>query len=120
MVLALAVFSIAATGFVVALHRMGTLASTAQSELRITAILDSALEETLSLPTLEEGKTTTQLEGAGVELVTTIEPIEDLQNEDGQTLQEMYRIHILARWYESDGWQERTAETWRYSRMYQP
>jgi type II secretory pathway pseudopilin PulG len=120
MVLALAVFSIAATGFVVALHRMGNLASISQNELRITAILDSALEETISLPTLEEGKTTTQLDGPGVELITTIEPIEDLQNEEGQTLQEMFRIHILARWYESDGWQERTAETWRYGRMYQP
>lgn len=120
MVLALAVFSIAATGFVVALHRMGTLTSTAQNELRITAILDSALEETLSLPTLEEGETTTQLDGPGVELVTTIEPIEDLQNEEGQTLQEMFRIHILARWFDSGEWQERSAETWRYGRMYQP
>lgn len=120
MVLALGVFSIAATGFVVALHRMGDLAALSQSELRITAILDSALEETVSLPTLEEGKTTTQLEGSGIELITTIEPIEDLLNEDGQALQEMFRIHILARWFENDGWQERTAETWRYGRMYQP
>lgn len=120
MVLALAVFSIAATGFVVALHRMGDLTAAAQKELRVVAILDSALEETISLPTLEEGKTTTQLEGSGVELVTTIEPIEDLQNEEGQPLQEMFRIQIVARWFDQDGWQERSAETWRYARMYQP
>ena len=86
----------------------------------MVAILDSALEETISLPTLEEGKTTTQLEGSGVELVTTIEPIEDLQNEEGQPLQEMFRIQIVARWFDQDGWQERSAETWRYARMYQP
>ena len=55
MVLALAVFGIAATGFAVALHRMADVAALAQSELRITRILDSALDETLSLPVLEEG-----------------------------------------------------------------
>jgi type II secretory pathway pseudopilin PulG len=59
MVLALAVFGMAATGFVVALHRMSAAASLAQSELRITRILDSALDETLSLPLLEEGQTNT-------------------------------------------------------------
>src|SRR5512137_1279657 len=53
MVLALAVFGMAATGFVVALHRMSATATMAQSELRITRILDSALDETLSLPVLE-------------------------------------------------------------------
>ena len=51
MVLALAVFGIAATGFAVALHRMSDVAALAQSELRITRILDSALHETISLPT---------------------------------------------------------------------
>ena len=57
MILALAVFGMAATGFAVALHRMASVAALAQSELRITRILDSALDETLSLPTLEEGVT---------------------------------------------------------------
>ena len=70
MVLALAVFGIAATGFVVALHRMAALATLAQSELRITRILDSALDETLSLPTLVEGVTNTTVAETGIELDT--------------------------------------------------
>jgi type II secretory pathway component PulJ len=120
MVLALAVFGMAATGFVVALHRMSAAASLAQSEMRITRILDSALDETLSLPVLEEGKTNTSVGDTGIELNTTIELIEDLENEEGQLLQEMYRIHIQARWYSNGEWQEREVETWRYGRMYQP
>lgn len=120
MVLALAVFGIAATGFAVALHRMAEVAGLAQSELRITRILDSALDETLSLPVLEEGVTDSTAGDTGVDLSTTIELIDDLENEDGQLLQEMYRIKVEAKWFEGGQWQERTVETWRYGRMYQP
>lgn len=119
MVLALAVFGIAATGFAVALKRMAQAASLAQSELRITRILDSALDETLSLPVMEEGETSTTVGETGIELVTTIELMDEMQNEDGQNLQEMYHIRVDARWYENGEWQERSVETWRYGRMYQ-
>ena len=120
MVLALAVFGMAATGFTVALNRMAATASLAQSELRITRILDSALEETLSQPTIEEGSDTIEIGETGVELETNIERIEDLLNEDGQQLQDMFRIRITAKWVENGRSQQRSAETWRYGMMYQP
>jgi prepilin-type N-terminal cleavage/methylation domain-containing protein len=120
MVLALAVFGIAATGFAVALHKMAAVAELAQSEMRITRILESALDETLSLPVLEEGVTEFELEETGIKLDTTVELLTEMQNEDGQTLQEMYRIEVVARWFENAEWQERMVETWRYGRMYQP
>lgn len=120
MVLALAVFGMAATGFTVALNRMAATASLAQSELRITRILDSALEETLSQPTIEEGSDTIEIGETGIELETNIERIEDLLNEEGQQLQDMFRIRINAKWQENGRTQERSAETWRYGMMYQP
>lgn len=120
MVLALAVFGMAATGFTVALNRMAATASLAQSELRITRILDSALEETISLPTIEEGSDTIEIGETGVEIETNIERIEDLLNEEGQQLQDMFRIRITAKWVENGRSQERSAETWRYGMMYQP
>lgn len=120
MVLALAVFGIAATGFAVALHRMADAAQLAQSELRITRILDSALDETLSLPVLEEGVTESSVGETGIDLITTIEILDEMENEEGQMLQEMYLIVIDARWFDNGEWQSRTVETWRYGRMYQP
>ena len=120
MVLALAVFGIAATGVAVALRQMSEAAQLAQSELRITRILDSALDETLSLPVLEEGETNTSVGETGIELNTTIELLEELENEEGQLLQEMYLIRINAVWFANGEWQERVVETWRYGRMYQP
>ena len=120
MILALAVFGIAATGFAVALHRMAAVAGLAQSELRITRILESALDETLSLPVLEEGTVNTSVGDTGIELDTTVKLIEDLQNEDGQVLQEMYLITVEAKWFSNGQWQNRSVDTWRYGRMYQP
>lgn len=119
MVLALGVFGIAATGFAVALKRMAQAAQLAQSELRITRILDSALDETLSLPTMEEGETSTTVGETEIELITTIKLIDDLETEEGQILGEMYHIEITAKWFENGAWQDRTVDTWRYGRMYQ-
>ncbi len=120
MILALAVFGMAATGFTVALNRMAATASLAQSELRITRILDSALEEALSQPVIDEGSDTIEIGETGVELETNIERIEDLLNEEGQQLQDMFLIRIKAKWVENGRSQERSAETWRYGMMYQP
>ncbi len=119
MVLALAVFGIAATGFAVALRRMADAAQLAQSELRITRILDSALDETVSLPVLEEGVTNSTVGETGIELDTTIKLMDDLINEEGQQLSQMYLIKIEARWFANGQWQERTVETWRNGNMYQ-
>lgn len=119
-VLALGVFGIAATGFTVALHRMADAATLSQNELRITRILETALDETLSLPTLEEGTITTPVGDTGIDLDTTIEILDEIENEDGQLLQEMYRITVTAFWFANGAWQERSVETWRYGRLYQP
>ena len=120
MILALAVFGIAATGFAVALRKMADVASLAQSEMRITRILESALDETLSLPVLEEGVIESTVGETGIDLITTVELLDEMENEEGQLLQEMYRIEVVAKWFENGEWQDRMVETWRYGRMYQP
>lgn len=118
-ILALAVFGIAATGFAVALHKMADVAVVAQSEMRITRILESALDEAMSVPTLQEGTTSVRLAEGDIDIDTKIELMqEELKNEDGQNLQEMYRITVIAHWYDT-AQQERSAETWRYARLYQ-
>ncbi|HEY8960584.1 MAG TPA: type II secretion system protein [Luteolibacter sp.] len=119
-VLALAIFGAAATAFTVAMNRMAAAADLAQNELRITRILESALDENLSIPTLQEGTTTTPVGTTGIEITTKIELMKDLENQDGQALQELYRVAVTARWFHNSEWQERSAETWRYARLYQP
>lgn len=121
--LALGVFGIAATGFAVALHKTADLAATAQRKLKMTRLLESALAEAMSYPVLEEGTTSVEVDemiDQGLEIETTIELLPEMENEDGQLLQEMYRIEVVARWFENGQSFEQMAETWRYSRLYQP
>lgn len=123
-VLAIGIFAIAATGFAVALARTADAAALAQRRMQITRILESSLREAVSLPVLEEGTTTVALQeeigGAGVEIDTTIEILSELENQDGQLLQQMFRIEVAANWFEDGEWKNETAETWRYGRLYQP
>lgn len=99
---------------------MAEAATLAQTELRITRILDSALTEQLSFPTVEEGVTQIPIEGTDIELDVVIEPIEDLENKDGELLQQMFHITVTANWFANGEWQSRSADTWRYNLMYQP
>ena len=119
-VLALGVFGIAATGFAVAIQKMGKAAAAAQEELRVTRILESALDEAISMPLLEEGTTSIKVFDTDIDLDTSIRLIEDLESEDGQLLQEMYRITVTAYWFRDGVPEERSVETWRFGRMYQP
>jgi hypothetical protein len=119
-ILALAVFAAAGTSFALIFSQMAKSAALTQSELRMTRILDSALDETLSLPALEEGEFEDPVGKSDVTMITTIEKLEELEAEDGQILQDMYHIIVTARWFEMGEWKERSAETWRYGRMYQP
>lgn len=123
-VLAIGIFAIAATGFAMALAKTADAATLAQRRMQITRILDSSLREALSLPVLEEGTTTVALReeigGAGVEIDTTVQILDQLLNQDGELLQQMYRIEVVANWYEDGEWKKESAETWRYARLYQP
>ncbi|GAA5484351.1 hypothetical protein Hsar01_03595 [Haloferula sargassicola] len=123
-VLALGIFATVGTAFAVALSQTSRAATLAQRRMQINRILDSSLTATLSLPVLEEGTETVALGetigDAEVEVDTTIEPLEELENQDGEFLQQMYRIQVTAHWFENGAWQEESAETWRYGRMYQP
>jgi len=121
--LAFLVFGIAATGFAVALNRTADLAATAQRKLKMTRLLESALAEEMSYPVLEEGTTAVavdEMSDQGLEIETTVELLPEMENEDGQLLQEMYRIEVVARWFDNGQVREQMAETWRYSRLYQP
>lgn len=121
--LAFLVFGVAATGFAIALDRTADLAATAQRKLKMTRLLESALAEAMSYPVLEEGTTSVEVDemsDQSLEIETTIELLPEMENEDGQLLQEMYRIEVAARWFENGQAREQLAETWRYSRLYQP
>ena len=129
-VIAMGLFASVSVALVKALHITSQTAITIQDEMRIQRVLRSALTDALSQPELQEGEETvnlTDITGDGGdqlpfltgELQTIIEPME-MENEDGQLLQDMFRIRVTFFWFANGEQREESAETWRYANLYQP
>jgi len=129
-VIALGLFAAVSVSLVKALHMTSRTALTIQDEMRIQRVLKSAMIDALSNPDLQEGEETVdlmELTGDGDDqlpflrgdIQTVIEPME-MENEDGQLLENMFRIRVTFHWFANGEWQSQTAETWRYANLYQP
>jgi type II secretory pathway pseudopilin PulG len=119
-IIAVTFFAIVVVSLVVALQRTAKAAEVAREEAKLSRILESAMKEALSVPVLEEGTTTVVIEELELEIDTAIEPLE-LENQDGQLLQGMFRIKVTALMPKDGEWQEqRSAQTYRYAQLYQP
>ncbi|MDP0490465.1 MAG: prepilin-type N-terminal cleavage/methylation domain-containing protein [Verrucomicrobiota bacterium JB023] len=116
--IALALFASAGTALVVALNEVGNVTFELNRDRRLARILDSELRQVMSLPTLEEGKNTRPLDELGVEIETLIQAIEEMENQDGQVLQNMFLIRVSAVWWADGAWQSESTETWRYANLY--
>ena len=116
--ISVALFAIVGTAMAVAINDIGDLAFKLHRQQRLSRILDSELRRAMSMQNLEEGKTTVTLDELGVELETLIEPIDDIENQDGEVLTSMFRIQVSAYWWADGGYQNERTETWRYARLY--
>lgn len=119
-VLAMGIFALAATGFTIALQKAADASDMAAREMQVTRMLQSSLDAAISIPVLEEGETSEKLEERQMEIVTKYEKMEEMENQDGQLLQDMWRVTVTAYFLQGNTELERTAVTWRYGRLYQP
>lgn len=119
-VLALLLFAIVGTALMTALNEVGRMAFEARRESVLTRLLDSELRRAMTVPNLEEGETVTPLDELGAEVIAVVKPMEEMENQDGRILQQMFQIEVTAIWWEDNEQKELTAETWRYGRLYQP
>lgn len=119
-ILALSLFAIVGVALITALNEIGRLAYEARREGRLARILDSELKAAMTVPILEEGETEKALDEFSIDIKTIIEPLTEIENQEGQLLQQMFRVEVQASWYENNEWNEMFVESWRYARLYQP
>lgn len=116
-IMALFIFALVATSFAQALNSLWRGTTFVKEELVISQIMDSALHEALYLRQMEEGSFEVYIEERDINLETVVVPLE-LENMDGNLLQQMWQVTIIAR-FEQDGLdQERTVQGWRYLPLY--
>ena len=126
-VLALTLFGMVGVAYLLALQDIAELLREMRREATITRILDSELRKWMSLPQIEEAEPEPSVldEKDQLEVRVVIRPLEEVveemrfTTEEGRVLQQMFHIQATATWYEDREWHERTAETWRYARLYQ-
>jgi hypothetical protein len=119
-VLAMGIFAMAATGFTIALHKAADASDLMSREMQITRILQSSLDEAISVPVLEEKSMTVTLDERNMEIETIYEKMEEMENQDGQLLQDMWRVTVICHYFQDNNEMARQAITWRYGRLYQP
>ncbi len=129
-VIAMGLFASVSVALVKALHMTSSAALVIQDEMRVQRILKSAMIDALSNPDIQEGeqmRDLMEITGDGGdqlpflrgELETIIEPME-LENEEGQLLQNMFRIRVIFYWYANGEDRQQSIETWRYAPLYKP
>ena len=119
-VIALGLFAAVAVGFTMALSTASRSSRSVAVNVQVTRILESSLLEALSTPVLEEGEKSVDLDELSMIVVTKNEKMEEMENKDGQLLQDMWRITVTVYYQVNNTNVDRSAITWRYGRLYQP
>ena len=113
-ILALGIFTIVATSYSKALATLWRTTAYVKEKQVITQIMDSALNEALYLQRLEEGSTEIYIEERDLDLETIVVPLEEMETIDGNFLQNMWQVTVIARFEQDSQYQERVVRGWRY------
>ena len=117
-ILALGIFTIVATSYSKALATLWRTTAYVKEKQVITQIMDSALNEALYLQRLEEGTTEIYIEERDLDLETIVVPLEEMETIDGNFLQNMWQVTVIARFEQDSQYQERVVRGWRYLPLY--
>lgn len=119
-VLALAVFSIAAMALIGALNAVAEAGLESQRLLEVDQALESLIDEYSKAPQIQELDEQIKPGADGVAYRVVIQLVRDLRNKDGRFLQNTFRIQAIARWNDGGGVTEVEANTLRYAGAFLP
>ena len=117
--MALALFGTMMVGLTRALDMIVLSAVRSGEEVRMIRNLETLLTEASKAARFEEGVEYLGEDEAGVAYERVIEELTEMENMDGQILQKMWRIAIVATYEQHGEPLERVAETFRYEPLYQ-
>ncbi len=119
-VLALAVFSIAAMALIGTLNKIAEAGLDSQKLLEVEQTLESLIDEYGKAPQVRDLEEDIKPGADGVAYRVVIEQVKDMKNQEGRFLQDMFRVQDIARWNDGGGPTEITAETLRYAGAFLP
>ena len=125
-IMALTVFADVGVSYMSALNEIAEILREMREDAKIGRILQSELMKYATLPEIEEMEESYPLEEKSeLEIRVIIQPLEEvveeqrITTEKGRVMQQMFHVQVIGTWYEDLEEHERTAQTWRYARLYQ-
>jgi prepilin-type N-terminal cleavage/methylation domain-containing protein len=118
--LALAVFGIAALALVKTLHLMGEMTLESRTVRQVEQSLESLIDEYSKLPGIDELDEEIKADAKGVSYRVIIRPVETLRNKEGRELQGFFSVRAIATWKEGRATNSREAEVIRFVNAFIP
>ncbi len=118
--LALAVFGIAALALVKTIQLMGQLTLESRTLREVEQGLESIIDEYGKVPGLQELDQEIKAEGGAVTYRVLIRPLEGMRNKEGRELQGFFTIRASAKWNANGQPMELEAETVRFVNAFVP
>ena len=118
--LALAIFAIAAVALVTAINQIGHAVLEARQYRNVEQGIESIIDEYSKAPVLDDVEKQIKSGKDGVAYNVTITSIRDAKNLEGRILQGLFRIRVTATWQENRQPMELEAETIRFIGLFQP
>lgn len=118
--LALAVFGVAALALVKTIRLMGEMTLESRTLRQVELGLESIIDEYGKVPGLAEINEEIKAESKGVAYRIIIRPVEGLRNREGRELQGFFSIRAIATWKDSGRPMQMEAETMRFVNAFVP
>lgn len=118
--LALAIFAIAAVSLVAAINEIGKAVIDARMVRNVEQGIESIIDEYSKLPLLDDMEKEIKPGKDGVAYRIIIKPMSNIKNQEGRILQGLFSIRVVAKWEEDRRPMEMSAETCRYVGIFQP
>ena len=118
-ILAVGIAGIMITAISVAMKNISRLSFESKREAVISRIIYNELMVAGTKPNIQEGQLPAKrIDEWEIDIITEITALEDLTNQDGAILNNLFKIEVNASFWENGEYVTRTAETWRNSDIY--
>lgn len=118
--LALAIFAIAAVALVSGINQIGHAVLESRQYRNVEQGIESIIDEYSKAPVLDEMEKEMKPGKDGVAYHIKVSAVRDAKTQDGRILQGIFRIQVSAKWMEGREPMELDAETLRFIGLFQP
>lgn len=118
--LALAIFAIAAVSLVAAINEIARAVIDSRMVRNVEQGIESILDEYSKAPLLDDMEKEIKPGKDGVRYRVIVKPLNNIRNQEGRILQGLFSVRVVATWEEGRQPMEMAAETFRYVGIFQP